>query len=156
VWIGPDFGKIYNVKRFRRWMFNGLAALSLLLFVALVADRAFVPHQLSVVRPPPPTMTTTVVNGVWIFSFHDSAVSRIRPFVHILGWRIPVTTAFILTVTLPVCWIAMRCRERWVARRAPGFCARCGHDLRATPGRCPECGTIPTKRGSISTSTNNA
>jgi hypothetical protein len=33
----PHFGKIYNVKRFGRWLSNAIAALSLLLCLATIA-----------------------------------------------------------------------------------------------------------------------
>ena len=41
---------------------------------------------------------------------------------------------------LPAAWILHRGRTR--DQRRTGHCQACGYDLRASPGRCPECGRV--------------
>lgn len=58
----------------------------------------------------------------------------------------PLWAPFVMSSILPVLWLRGHLRLR--ARARGGRCLRCGYDLRATPDRCPECGTVP--RGQIS------
>jgi hypothetical protein len=50
-----------------------------------------------------------------------------------------IPTVLVLIVLLIRFWKA-RLADR---RELIGLCRSCGYDMRATPGRCPECGTVP-------------
>ena len=53
---------------------------------------------------------------------------------------------WVLVVALSIA-PAIRVRKRRMVRRAVGeYCSACGYDLRATPDRCPECGTLVSKK----------
>jgi hypothetical protein len=68
-----------------------------------------------------------VVWGIWTERIHF--------------WIVSYWLFALITGTLPCLWCLRRCVP--ARRRREGHCPVCNYDLRATPGRCPECGTIP-------------
>jgi len=54
----------------------------------------------------------------------------------LIPYRVPVGLAAIL----PILWTMTKLRPR--KRFGRNLCQNCGYDLRATPERCPECGTV--------------
>lgn len=62
------------------------------------------------------------------------------------GLLVPYWLPALISLLLPAFSLAAAVRRR--RRRRRGCCARCGYDLRGSPDRCPECGTIsPIKPG---------
>ena len=79
-----------------------------------------------------------VTEGLW-FDLHRNNF-RIGPteFSETL-LAVPAWAVLLVTSALPAAWLVNTVRRR---RRVPGLCASCAYDLRATPERCPECGSV--------------
>lgn len=66
-------------------------------------------------------------------------------FVRVTVW-LPDWCPLLLAAPFAYLSMVRRARRyRCVVRERDRRCHMCGYDLRATPGRCPECGTMPAR-----------
>jgi hypothetical protein len=90
------------------------------------------------------------------FFFGSGTVVRLKvpmdgnPSGAVLQWTVDLHEWFlcILLALPPIGYAVFFARAR--RKRGDGFCVVCGYDLRATADRCPECGTVATKKRVIS------
>jgi hypothetical protein len=64
----------------------------------------------------------------------------------VLTKTVSISLVMPLLLTMPTAWLAVRRWRRGTLheeRRLAGLCTNCGYDIRATPHRCPECGSVP-------------
>jgi hypothetical protein len=74
-------------------------------------------------------------------------------FGHVVDGSLPVVDdvlilpdwLLIALLDLLPSWHLIRRKNPKLKREQMGLCINCGYDLRATPERCPECGTVPEK-----------
>ncbi|MGD0767367.1 MAG: hypothetical protein ABSB42_03995 [Tepidisphaeraceae bacterium] len=157
------------MARFGRGPFNGIAALSLVVSIGAMALWArgrsvndeiyFNLHSHLIIAGSFPNHFDLIYyraanyRGRLIEVFpHDKRVPLMPEFwtFRIVGnafrWEVAVPWWLFLIVGLamPAMAASRAAKRRRDVRQ--GRCVSCGYDLRATPDRCPECGSIPPKR----------
>jgi hypothetical protein len=87
--------------------------------------------------------------GLWSWVWWDHYVD-VQPIGTAECWRIQLRPwlPMLASMLLILAWWEWRAVARRRADRSAGRCVVCGYDVRATPERCPECGTPVALRSS--------
>jgi hypothetical protein len=73
-----------------------------------------------------------------------NSFGTLGPGPDVRAFTMPDWALVLVAGILPGRWLVTRMRRH---RHGPGSCRACGYDLRATPDRCPECGSVPAAKG---------
>ena len=96
----------------------------------------------SVLVQSPPGIDSLIMIGGSVNPNSITASTRISLWMG----RMPYWAAYFGLSVIPMIWCARMARRLQPKRKADGLhCVVCGYDLRATPNRCPECGTVPER-----------
>ena len=83
--------------------------------------------------------------GLFALSVVAADVTKATP-PNWICWLV-FTAGGIVLISSEVCrFLASRFEPEKKRRIVQGLCLRCAYDLRATPGRCPECGMVVTSQ----------
>jgi hypothetical protein len=98
-------------------------------------------------RPAEPLFPPQIAAGtLWRLGFHyENDPNPMLPLAdgannYYREWVAPFWSLCLIFALLPAWWLLAAMTRRRAFDQ--GHCQKCGYDLRATPERCPECGTV--------------